>query len=191
MYCKAPFSQSRFAPVITSRYTVINRGTVPTKNDRVLTVTVLPRVAPVLFPVLPRYRHGAARFAPVASRLNPVASWFIHVCPGIAPVHPGGVPVTAGRATVSPGIENDSNRGEPGRHRGEPWRHRDKLGRTVVKSLKPVCPGGVPVHTGEFRFVPRNSPVPSPWRYGLPRCRPGLTRFLTLVPLRSGTPRFY
>ena len=38
----------RFVQVKTNRYFVIKRGTFETKNDRVLTVTVLPGVAPVL-----------------------------------------------------------------------------------------------------------------------------------------------
>ena len=48
-YIKAVFSLSRFYAG-SPRYTVISLGTVPTKFDRVLTVTVLPRCSPGLGP---------------------------------------------------------------------------------------------------------------------------------------------
>ena len=59
---------------MTSRYTVINRGTIPNKIDHVLTVTVLPRCSPGLVPSSPRWH----------------------------PVHPNGIPVTDGHDTVVP-----------------------------------------------------------------------------------------
>ena len=82
----------RFAPVKTSRYTVIKRGTFSTKIDRVLAVTVLPRCSPGLIP-------GSTT---VSSRRMLVCPGFTTVRPGSVPVHPGGVPVTASHATVLP-----------------------------------------------------------------------------------------
>ena len=65
------------------------------------------------------------------------------------------------------GIENNRDRGEPGRHLGKP-------GNTVAKSLKSICPCGVPVHLGE-----------APVCTGIARC-PGYLRF---APYRSGLSR--
>ena len=127
----------------TSRYcTVINRGTVPTEIDRVLTVTVLhvPRIAQVLSPGLPRCRQvqaGVPRFYYVeesASRLTPVVL-------RLTPVVPDDCCSLHGYAPLFDGIESDSNLDGPGRHRGEPGRRRGKPGLTVAKFLRPVCSG--------------------------------------------------
>ena len=92
----------RFATVTTSRYTVINRGIIPTKIDRVLTVTVLPRCSPGFGPgsttVSSRYRP----LCPGFTMFTTVASRFIPVCRGGVPVQPGVDPMTAGPATVLP-----------------------------------------------------------------------------------------
>ena len=86
----------QFAPVKTSRYTVINRGTVPTKIDHVLIITVLPGCS-----------HGLGPGSiVVSSRCRPV-------CPGFTTVCPGGVPVCPSPATVFACIENVSNRVRP------------------------------------------------------------------------------
>ena len=78
--------------------------------------------------------------------------------PGLSRWRPGSPRWRPGHATVFAGIVNDSNRDErerPGMNRGCHW---GKSGYTVAKSLKPVCPGGVPVHAGgvpvKLRFVP-------------------------------------
>ena len=69
-----------FAPAKTSRYTVINRGTVPTKTDRVLSHGVTP-VKPRSWS---RFNHDVTAQA------------------GVPRFYYGGVPVTAGHVTVMP-----------------------------------------------------------------------------------------
>ena len=84
---------------------MINRGTVPTKIDRVHTATVLSRCSPGLGP-------GSTT---VSSRCRPVCLGFTTVKPSSVPVHAGGVPVPVppGDTPVFGSIENDSNGGLP------------------------------------------------------------------------------
>ena len=72
----------------TNRYTVINRGTV--KNDRFLTVTVLPGCSPGLVP-------GSNT---VSSQYRPVCPGFTTVKPSFNPVVYLGILVTAFHTTV-------------------------------------------------------------------------------------------
>ena len=82
-----------FAPVNTNRYTMINRGTVPTIIDRVLTTTVLSRCSPGLGP---GSTTVSSQCRPVCLGLTTVKPSSVPFHPGGIPVHPGGVPVTAG-----------------------------------------------------------------------------------------------
>ena len=155
---------------------MINRGTVSTKIDRVLTITVVPR--------------GSPGFGPGSIR---VSSRFRLVCPGSSTVHPGSLSVQLGSSwwhpssplwclgspwchhgytTVFVGIENVSNSFELGRHRDEAGWHRGEPGLTVAKLLRPVCPVA-------SRFTPVASwftPVPSL----LPTVCARSSRFITI-----------
>ena len=70
---------------------MINRETVPTKTDRVLKATVLPRCSPGLDP-------GSTT---VSSRCRPMCTGFTTVTPGFTLVVYGGVAVTS---RLSPGV---------------------------------------------------------------------------------------
>ena len=89
----------RFAMVKTSRYTVINWGTVPTKSNHVLTVMVLPRYSPALV-------HRSTT-----------------VSPRCGSVFPGFTTVKSGGIRVYPGVENNnpSELDATGANQGSPW----------------------------------------------------------------------
>ena len=172
---KAPFSLSRFYPgspwLKTSRYTVVNRGTIPTKMiDRVLTVTVFPRCSPGPGPGsimvqagVSRFYNGsnpvASRFTPVAHRFTPVASRFRH----------GYVPEFAGiiRGQI---LKAGSPQWRPGSPRWSPGSPRCRSG----------YPRFAPDHLGLSRSIPGAITVS-------PRFKP----VSTSLPVRPGSPRFY
>ena len=146
---------------------MINRGTVPTKIDRVLTVTVLPRCSPGLSP-------GSIT---MSSRCRPVC---VPIHPVVVPVHPGGVPVHLGPATDMSrclpvlvnqpdctGLNRKASRVNP----RKPW-------LIVAKFLKPVCPGGVPVHPGGVPVHPGAVSV----QPGADTVTHGLRRIITVSP---------
>ena len=97
-------------------------------------------------------------------------------------------------ANVSNWDEPGQRRGESRRHRGEPGRHRGKPELTVAKYLKPVWPGGAPVHRLGY-------PCFAPDHPGLSRSGAGdtlnVSRFVTVSPrfylvfdIFHGSPRF-
>ena len=191
---------------LTSRYTVTNRGTVPTKIYRVLTVMVLPRCSPGFGP-------GSTT---VSSRCRPVCPGFTTVHPGSIPVHPGGFPVHPGPATVMPrclpvlimlatGVNRDGtrvnrdatglNRDAIGANRGKPWPNSQSRFVPVASRFTPV-ESRFP--TVQFRFIPVPSRLPtvcagssrfitveSRCYHGLSRCRPGF--YISSV--HPGSPR--
>ena len=115
----------------------------------------------------------------------------------VCPVHPGAAPVTDGTATVLKMLEIGMNRGGIGVNRDGTGVNWGKLGSTVTKFFKLVCPGGVPVHMVESRFTPVPPRLPtvcagsSRCYHGLSRCRPGLPWFLTYLTVCPGSPRLY
>ena len=198
----------RFAPVKTSMYTVMKRDTVPTKNDRVLTVTVLPRCNPCLGP-------GSIT---VSSRCRPVSPGITTVHPGTVPIHTGGIPVHPGGVpdhpsgarvifwclpalkTIATGVNRDGtgvNRDATGVNWGTNGVNRGQiLSRfaLVASQFTPMKSRFTPalfhlptVCAGSSRFIT----VESWCCHGLSWCGPGLTRFLTSLLVRPGLPRFY
>ena len=137
----------RFAPVKTSQFTVINRGTVLAKIIMFSRSRCYSGEAPVVFPVLLLCRHGKSRFASVAPH-------FTSATAGRTMVMTRCLPVLKMMAT---GINGDPP------------------GFTVAKSVKPVCPGVVPIHLdgvpAKPRFVPEYAGV-VPVTHGLRRIIP-------------------
>ena len=152
---KAPFSLS--PRMKTSRYIVISRGTVPTKTDRVFTVTALtlcstptshtPRLVPSSTTVSSRCRLvslGCLRWRP-------------RDCPGLC----RNSPVTSRLPTVNAGSSRFQSRSSPG---GITWYHGLSRCRTECPAFE-ISPGspryqtlqykheGSPVYIGSSRFA--------------------------------------